>query len=256
MSFLSGRTFFVTISGVRSMECDIPSEVTQDAVLSLTLFNIFTFDFQNWIKYTWLTTYSKAVVIIDQLQSALNCVKDYNSNWRFGLNSSQTQAVFFTKRRTRELPTLGLLLDDHSIPWENRAKYLGLILDKTLTFALHVEHISGKIQKMIRILYPLINKKSKWSLPQRVVVQLATCYSSVAWQDCAEAHERRLQILQNKCLKLILNLTRYHSTSNVHKHIDFRKFRKYPRKVSKSAIVRTRWHLPSYYGSKTIFDFK
>jgi hypothetical protein len=160
-------------------------------------------------------------VIIGRLQTALNCLRDYYSKWRIGLNSSKTQAVFFTKRRTRELPTSELLLDGHSIPWENRAKYLGLILDKTLTFAPHVEHISGKIQKMIRILYPLIDRKSKLSPPQKIllykaVFQPTILYSSVAWQDCAGAHKRRLQILQNKCLKLILNLSRYHSTSDVH----------------------------------------
>jgi hypothetical protein len=99
-------------------------------------------------------------VIIGRLQTALNCLRDYYSNWRIGLNSSKTQAVFFTKRRTRELPTSELPLKDHSIPQENRAKYLGLILDKTLTFASYVDvDISGKIQKMIRILYPLINRK-------------------------------------------------------------------------------------------------
>jgi hypothetical protein len=92
-------------------------------------------------------------VIIDQLQSALNCLKDYYSNWRNGLNSSKTQAVFFTKRRASELPTSELLLDGNSIPCTNRAKYLGSILDNTLTFAPHVENISNKIQKMI--LYPL-----------------------------------------------------------------------------------------------------
>jgi hypothetical protein len=79
----------------------------------------------------------KADVIIDRLQSALNCLKDYYSNWRVGLNSSKTQAVFFTKRRTENYPLRNcyLMVIGHSIPWENRGKYLGLIQDKTLTFA-------------------------------------------------------------------------------------------------------------------------
>jgi Reverse transcriptase (RNA-dependent DNA polymerase) len=125
MSFLSDRTFFVTISGVRSMECDIPSGVAQGAVLSPTLFNIFTSDFPELDEVhlalfaddsALFTSHSKVDVIIGRLQTALNCLRDYYSNWRIGLNSSKTQAVFFTKRRTRELPTSELLLKDHSIP--------------------------------------------------------------------------------------------------------------------------------------------
>jgi hypothetical protein len=230
MSFLSGRTFFVTIAGVRSMECDILSGVAQGAVLSPTLFNIFKSDFPELDEVhlalfaddsALFTSHSMADVIIGQLQTALNCLRDYYSKWKIELNSSKTQAVFFTKRRTRELPTSELLLDGHSIPWENHAKYLGLILNKTLTFAPHLEHIPSKIQKMIGILYPLINRKSKLSPPQKIllynaVFQPTILYSSVAWQDCAGAHKRRLQILQNKCLKLILDSSRYHRTSNVH----------------------------------------
>jgi hypothetical protein len=68
-------------------------------------------------------------VIIDRLQSALNTIKRYYSTWRIKLNPSKIQAVFFTKRRTRELSTSDLSLDGYSIPWSDRAKYLGLILD-------------------------------------------------------------------------------------------------------------------------------
>jgi hypothetical protein len=86
--------------------------------------------------------HAKVCVIIDRLQSALNSIKRYYSTRRIKLNPSKTQAVFFTKRRTRELPTSDLLLDGYSIPWRDRAKYLGLTLDKKLTFYPHFDHIS------------------------------------------------------------------------------------------------------------------
>jgi hypothetical protein len=54
-----------------------------------------------------------------------------------------TQAVFFAKRRTCELPST---------------------LDKKLTFSLHFDYISDKVQKLTRILYPLINSRSTLSL--------------------------------------------------------------------------------------------
>jgi regulatory protein YycH of two-component signal transduction system YycFG len=107
------------------MEYNISSGVAQGAVLSLTLFNKFTFDFQK-LDEVHLVLFADDSALFttqadskaDRLQSALNCLKDYYSNWMVELNSSKTQAAFFTKHRTRELPTSKLLLDGHSIPWE------------------------------------------------------------------------------------------------------------------------------------------
>jgi hypothetical protein len=56
------------------------------------------------------STHAKADVLIDWLQSTLNTIKRNYSTWRIKLNPSKTQAVFFTKRRTRELPTANLYL--------------------------------------------------------------------------------------------------------------------------------------------------
>jgi hypothetical protein len=73
------------------MEYNIPG-VARVAILSPTLFNIFTSDFPELDKVqlalfaALFTTHSKADVIIDRLQSALNCVKDYYSIWRDGLS--------------------------------------------------------------------------------------------------------------------------------------------------------------------------
>jgi hypothetical protein len=110
------------------------------------------------------------------------------------LNSSKTQAVFFTKRRTRELVTSELLLDGHSILWENRA-----ICIKRWHLPL-----------MESIFLVRFRRWSGFSIPSKFV----------AWQACAEAHKNWLQILQNKCQKLILNLSRYHSPSDVHEQVN------------------------------------
>jgi hypothetical protein len=78
----------------------------------------------------------------------VNTIKKYFSTWRIKLNPLKTQAVFFTKRRIRELSTPDIFMDGYSIPWSHRAKYLGLILDKKLKFSPHYDYVSDKVQKL------------------------------------------------------------------------------------------------------------
>jgi hypothetical protein len=102
-SFLTDRKFYVTVAGERSAECGIPSGVPHGAVLSQTLFNIFTSDFPNTTDVqlarfaedsALFSTHAKTDVIIDRLQSALNTIKRYYATWRTKLNPSKTQAVW------------------------------------------------------------------------------------------------------------------------------------------------------------------
>jgi hypothetical protein len=70
--------------------------------------------------------------------------------------------------------------------------------------------MSDRVQKLTCILYTL-------SLVQKVLLykaifQTTILYSSVICRGCDETHKRRLQILQNKCLKLILNVPRLYGT--------------------------------------------
>jgi hypothetical protein len=96
--FLTDRTFYVTVAGERSAECGVPSGVPQGAILSLTLFNIFTSDFPSLTDVqlaffaddsALFSTHARADVFIDRLQSALNTIKSYYSTWRIKLNPSR-----------------------------------------------------------------------------------------------------------------------------------------------------------------------
>jgi hypothetical protein len=80
-SFLTDRKFYATVAAEKSAECWVPSRVPQGAVVSPTLFNIFTSDFPTFTHAqlalfaddsALFSTHVKADVIIDRLQSALN----------------------------------------------------------------------------------------------------------------------------------------------------------------------------------------
>jgi hypothetical protein len=130
--------------------------------------------------------------------------------------------VFFTKRKTRELPTFDLYLDGYSIPWSDRAKYLGLILDKKLKFSPHFVYFLDKVQKLTRILYPLINRRSTLSLDQKVLLykaifQPTILHPSVVCCGCGGLTNVAFRYCKTRlCLRLILNVPRLYGTSETH----------------------------------------
>lgn len=94
------------------------------------------------------------------------------------------------------------------IPWTNQAKYLGIILDRSLTWKPHVDAIATKTSALIAALYPLLARNSKLNIDNKlllykVALRPAMTYASPVWGNAAVSTIHRLQVLQNKVLRMI-----------------------------------------------------
>ena len=99
---------------------------------------------------------------MDNMQIALNILFGYFVKWKIKINAEKSQAIFFTRKRSsRNLPNSNLSINDTDIPWSNNVRYLGVFLDRTLTFNAHIVHIITKFNLAIKMLYTLINRKSE-----------------------------------------------------------------------------------------------
>ena len=224
------RTFYVSVNGHKSKTFHILAGVPQGSVLSPTLYNVFTSD----LKIThsekaffaddsclYLSARSPKK-IVKKLNAAGKQLTDFATKWKIKLNESKTNSAFFTRRTAQKwLPSEGITVRDSKIVWSNSIKYLGSTLDKTLTFKTNTDLISDKAHMYLGMLYPIINRKSKLSssnklLIFRAIIQSILLNACPVWGNCAYHHIEKLQIIQNKCLKIILNLPRYHSTYDLH----------------------------------------
>lgn len=157
-SFLFNRTCQVNINGKTSAKFNVPAGVPQGSSLSPVLYNIFTSDLTVPDNGTDIALYADDTAIyssakypediIRALQQSLNHMKKYFETWKIKINGLKTQAAFFTRRIAHQyLPITDLMFDNNSISWENSLKYLGVCLDKKLTFKEHTDCALQRSQK-------------------------------------------------------------------------------------------------------------
>ena len=110
-------------------------------------------------------------------------------------------------------PSLKLFLQGTEIVFFFFFKYHGITVDEKLTYKQHLENVCLRAVRCGRTLYPLLNRKSKLSIKNKLLlynlcIRPILTYGCVVWNDCAKTHMKRVQIIQNKNLKIIFNTTK------------------------------------------------
>lgn len=217
-SFLQNRTFRVHMSNDKSASKDIRFGVPQGAVLSPTLYSIYTHDIPLDTECTtalfaddtaFYTSSRYAKTIMRKLEKTAKTTIRYFTKWKITANCSKTQAIFFTKRRTKQLPTRPLSINNSTIEWLGMVKYLGLHMDKKLTLQRHIRLVSDKASKTVKVLYSLLNRKSRLYVNSKLLLYKAAIrpmmsYAAPIIVNAAKSNLKILQTQQNKILKMIL----------------------------------------------------
>ena len=231
-SFLRQRSYHVTVDGCKSSTKSIKYGVPQGAVLSPTLYNIYTADFpelQNCNRFlfaddTAITVTSRFCKHIENnLKKAYQRMKKFFSKWKISINDGKTQCIFFTRRRTKQIPQDTIRLGDADVEWQNEVKYLGVKFDKRLTFKSHIQYASMKAQIAVRILYSMLCRGSKMdarnkTLIYKLCIRPIMLYAAPILNGIAATHIRQMQVVQNKCLRMITNALPRTRTQKLHEN--------------------------------------
>ena len=230
-SFLQNRTFEVVVESKTSSQLPVKYGLPQGAVLSPTLYNVYTHDlpipedckialFADDTAFYTSSRYAKT--IIRSLEKTAKKLYRYFTKWKIVINQDKTQAIFFTNRRTKQLPQRKFKFDTSEIEWETTAvKYLGIYFDKRITFKKHIDYVIKKAFTAIRILYSMFNRKSRLQqackvLLYKVAIRPIVTYGAPVFNSMAQTHKKKLQTVQNKILKMILNVPWLTSTVEIH----------------------------------------
>lgn len=234
-SFLSDRSLRVSIGKSLSDIFQISAGVPQGAVLSPILFNIFLYDIpcdsntsmaQFADDTTVVASSHSTSAIVNRLQSASDKICRYFKRWRIRVNPEKSEAILFTRKTAlRHIPQRCVSINNDDVIWKDSLKYLGVYLDPKLIFKIHIEYLLTKCDKLIKSLYPLIHRNSKISFANKLrlfktVFRPVFSYAAPIWSTCAKCHLKRIQIFQNRVLKMMFDLDRFTPTVFVHSIAD------------------------------------
>ncbi|GFV27857.1 RNA-directed DNA polymerase from mobile element jockey [Trichonephila clavipes] len=229
-SYLSDRTFQVKILATLSRIGTVSAGSPQGSILSPLLYNIYTHDFPNTPTVDVCLFADDAAIIAQAcnpdmvrryLQQYLKKLQSWLRKWRIKINVGKSQAIIFKKgqyrNRLRELK-----LFRNSIPWVRQVEYLGVTLDSKLTFNSHLRKITCKFKRTLYTLLPLLNRSSILSLKSKRLIYLqylqpTLTYACQIWGCAAQHNLNKLQILQNRTLRLILNYPRFIARRYLHR---------------------------------------
>jgi hypothetical protein len=226
-SYLFNRKFVVHYGDAKSDPFPICAGVPQGSVLGPMLYTLYTADIST-TKDTMIATFADDTAIlaphkdfngaIGALQQSLNKVSSWAQRWRIKINASKSVKVDFS---LQPHPDIQLILDNDRIPTQPSVRYLGIHIDKKLTWKTHCDTKKTELRLRFCNLFWLMNGRNKISLSNKrllyvTVLRPLWSYGIPAWGYAAKSNVKAIQVQQNTILKKITNASQYISMITLH----------------------------------------
>ncbi len=240
VSFFSDRSFVVEIEGSISEEKDILAGVPQGSPLSPLLFSLFIngigkilerhdIHFALFADDLTIWKIDKDIYKIqDILQKTIDDINSFFGSKGLKLNESKCVYTLFTKKSDERLD---LKINDYPIEYFTNPKSLGIYFDPKLKFNFHFQEIKNKIITKINLLRILSNKSNRINVNHLLTIYKSLIlsklqYSMMPFLVSTNKVKKELQSLQNKCLKIILNVPIQTSSKVIHQTLKCEKLDK------------------------------
>ena len=214
-SYLSDRKQYVYHNGESSKLKDVTCGVPQGSVLGPLLFLLYINDLPNISKVLDFFLFADDTNIyceantLEELQIIINKELKELRTWlivnRLSLNIDKTNFVIFHPYNKPVKQKITLKLHKNAISEKESVKYLGIMIDSTLTWQTHIDKISKKNSRAIGLLYklrPFINIKIMKTLYYSFVYP-HLLYAIEVWGSADITHLNSLITLQKRVVRMI-----------------------------------------------------
>ena len=218
-SYLSERSFRIKLNDCRSQLIPINAGVPQGSVLGPVLYTLFTADLP-LSQSTSTATFADDTVIMstdrdpykasEKLQNHIQMLENWLCKWRIKVNATKSVQVTFTLNR-QTCPAV--TLNNIQLPLSESAKYLGIHLDRRLTWQKHIFTKRKQLGIKLTSLTSLIGKHSSMTLENKIhlykaVIKPIWTYGIQLWGTAAKSNIAIIERFQSKTLRLISNAPR------------------------------------------------
>ena len=223
-SFLSGRTQKVILNGQESNTTRVLSGVPQGSVLGPLLFIVYINDMPNDIASNiklyaddallYRTIYSITDTHI--LQNDLNMLQQWATTWLMTFNPSKCEFLQLTNKN-RPLES-HYHINNKPIKQVTTAKYLGVTIDKNLSWSEHTRIVVNKANSALGFLRRNIGKCSTEvkSLCYKSLVRPILDYASVIWSPYHQHNIHSIEMVQRRAARFVYsNYDRYASVTQM-----------------------------------------
>ena len=225
-SYLSNRKQYVSLKGFNSEVRDITCGVPQGSSLGPLLFLLFINDFRLCLSETSSGHFADDTFILynskkpKTIETIVNTELKQVVKWlrlnRLSLNAGKTELIFFHSRRhTLNYDYISIKLNGVKLKPVDSVKYLGMYLDKYLSWGVHINELSKKLSRANGILSKL---RYNASLETCLQVYYAIFFSHLTygcnvWGLTTEVNLNKIEVLQKKCIR-ILSFAPFNSHTN------------------------------------------
>ncbi|GBN88314.1 putative RNA-directed DNA polymerase from transposon X-element [Araneus ventricosus] len=242
--YLDDRKFVVRVGNSSSESKTMKAGIPQGGKISPVLYSIHVNDIPTTHK-TLLGMYADDTAILARnknpkytaaaINQHLEKLDDWFVKWKIALNVSKTEAVCFAKGEKKHKPVIKI--KNKIIPWSQQAKYLGIILDKKLTWQSHISSIKTKFRNATRKLYPLIARDSDMKRKYKILIYTAILRPIIThgcpiWGAAAKSNINKLEVLENNIIRQICKAGWYMRNEDIRKAIKLPSLKDLIKKIS------------------------
>lgn len=139
------------------------------------------------------------------LQKNLDSISSWLKLWKIKANESKSLQVTFATRQGICPP---VILNNAEVPHSDHVRYLGIHLDRWLTWKNHIFTKRKQLGLQLRKLYWMFNRKSQLSIENKlllykVVLKPIWTYGVQLWGTASHSNIEIIQRFQSKMLRII-----------------------------------------------------
>lgn len=214
-SYLQNRKQVVCIEGATSCERTVNIGVPQGSVLGPLMFLIFINDFAQLPLMGELYLFADDSSIFypgknsDEIKRKMErdmvLIHEFFRLNRISMNVAKTKVMIFSTKRKKHDPIV-LEFGQHEIEESENVKFLGIIIDRNLSWSEHCKMVLTKVSQGLGIL----NKfRFKFDVTTKKLIYFALIHSHLSYCTAlwgASSLAEKIQVAQNKSLRTVYNV--------------------------------------------------